>query len=477
MPSAVTCHCGRKFEVEQTGSDRRVNCPTCNSVIFLSAPAEKDDSGDGFAIAAEPEEDVPFKPKGRLGDPDWLQRYRASKETVRGEHSHAFTTIAALSGGNATLDPLGAALYLAVTHADAETSVAALAKVAITPHKTYTAIARAMLAHVGPTDATGAQQLIELLHETTDESACLLLIETLERIGPTAIVHVKFLIEQLSSPHERMKRWVVRSLAKVGKPARHAVDPLLKSLKGATPELKLLILDALASIGREPDRIVPLLQQALHHPAAEFRQHGVRGLQRLGAAAAAAASDLKACVSKETDPGVKQAAVEALTAIVAAVKRGGASAPQAPSGTLGDDGLLHVHCPCGKHLKAKPELAGRKVKCPGCGQPIALPALPSASTAADLKAAPPAADSEKDCPRCLATVPAAMVLCVSCGFDFRTGKTVKKAAKPEEKKAKPVTPPVREELVPAKKKSRAVDSELRIPVAEEVVPSEKKPLR
>jgi len=447
-------------------------------VIFLSAAAEeKEEAGGGFQLALEPEEAAPFKPKGRRGDPDWLQRYRASKETVRGEHSHTFTTIGELAEVNATLDPLGAALYLAVTHADAETSVAALAKVAITPHKVYTAMARSLLAHVGPTDATGAQQLIELLHETTDEAGCVVLIETLERIGPTAIVQVKFLIEQLTSPHERMKRWVVKSLAKVGKLAGHAVDPLLKSLKGASPELKLLILDALSAIGREPERVVPLLQQALHHPAAEFRLHGVRGLQRLGAAAAAAAPDLKACVAKDTDPAVKQGAAEALTAIITAVKRAGSVGSVQAANAIPADGMLHVHCPCGKNLKAKPELAGRKVKCPGCGQPVSLPAAPVTSAGAAPGAVAPPAATEKDCPRCLATVPAAMVLCVSCGFDFRTGKTVKMAAKTEEKKDKPAVPEVKEELIPPKKKARTSDSELRIPIAEEVGPSEKKPLK
>ena len=33
-----------------------------------------------------------------------------------------------------------------------------------------------------------------------------------------------------------------------------------------------------------------------------------------------------------------------------------------------------VVCPCGKSVTAKDELAGRRVKCPGCGQPLLVPA-------------------------------------------------------------------------------------------------------
>ncbi|HEY2413288.1 MAG TPA: hypothetical protein VGI40_13645 [Pirellulaceae bacterium] len=33
-----------------------------------------------------------------------------------------------------------------------------------------------------------------------------------------------------------------------------------------------------------------------------------------------------------------------------------------------------VHCQCGQRLRAKPELAGRRLSCPKCKQPIAVPA-------------------------------------------------------------------------------------------------------
>lgn len=36
---------------------------------------------------------------------------------------------------------------------------------------------------------------------------------------------------------------------------------------------------------------------------------------------------------------------------------------------------IQVTCQCGKSFNAKPELAGRRVKCPACGSPLQIPAL------------------------------------------------------------------------------------------------------
>jgi predicted RNA-binding Zn-ribbon protein involved in translation (DUF1610 family) len=35
---------------------------------------------------------------------------------------------------------------------------------------------------------------------------------------------------------------------------------------------------------------------------------------------------------------------------------------------------LAFSCTCGKSLKAKAALAGKKLKCPGCGEPVLVPA-------------------------------------------------------------------------------------------------------
>ena len=43
---------------------------------------------------------------------------------------------------------------------------------------------------------------------------------------------------------------------------------------------------------------------------------------------------------------------------------------------------IPVACGCGKKFRAKAELAGKRVKCPACGQALAIPhAGPAADTA------------------------------------------------------------------------------------------------
>jgi len=434
MPQAVTCHCGKKFEATPSGGQRRVNCPTCNSVIFLPDP-ETDTRGDtGYGLAATDEDQQAFRRKGRQGEPDWLQRYRDSREVVKGEQSRIFTTIAGLAGVNATLDPLGAALFLAVSHSDAETSVAALAQVAISRHPVYTAMARALMAHVGPSDATGAQPLLDLIDETTDGPATQVLLDALERIGPTPLVQVRVLLELLNKPEERLKLWSIQSLRLVGRAAGHAHEPLWDLFR-KEPGLRLPALGALAAIGREPHRTVEALPEFLKQHDAALRREAVAIARTLGAAGHPLVPVLKTVIAKDPEPDLRKLAAEAAAAILTAVRNQPAATGTAVSPA---DGLLRVQCQCGKKLQAKPELAGKTAKCPACGQPVKLPA--AAPSGPPAVATPAAEPPEKECPRCFTMALAAQILCLSCGYDFRTGKTVKVTGKPAAKPPGPNQP-------------------------------------
>ncbi|HEY2253588.1 MAG TPA: hypothetical protein VGH74_21080, partial [Planctomycetaceae bacterium] len=151
-----------------------------------------------------------------------------------------------------------------------------------------------------------------------------------------------------------------------------------------------------------------------------------------GAAAANAMVPLKE-VLKDEDPGVREAATEALKAIAAAAKTApaapapSAAAPTAPAGDQAPDHQIVV-CSCGKRVRIAAKLAGKKVKCPACQGVIAVPALPAPAAPPAEPAAPSATPQpstsaapvgDKECTTCLATVPAAAVLCVQCGHDFR----------------------------------------------------------
>ncbi|GEM_PF-5849810 len=51
--------------------------------------------------------------------------------------------------------------------------------------------------------------------------------------------------------------------------------------------------------------------------------------------------------------------------------------------------MIAVSCPCGKRLKAPEALAGRRVRCPGCGNPLTVPAEKTEAIQVDQAALPP----------------------------------------------------------------------------------------
>ena len=113
---------------------------------------------------------------------------------------------------------------------------------------------------------------------------------------------------------------------------------------------------------------------------------------------------------------------------------------------------IAIQCRCGKSLSVRDELAGKAVKCPGCSQPVRVPAAGSSAaakpgaakpSAAKPVAARPAASSATAarssmddlfaeegldrqvasiCPACNAEMAAGMVMCMKCGFNQQTGE-------------------------------------------------------
>ena len=122
---------------------------------------------------------------------------------------------------------------------------------------------------------------------------------------------------------------------------------------------------------------------------------------------------------------------------------------------------IAIKCQCGKALKVKDELAGKAVKCPGCGQPVRVgqPGVPQkqqqaqaqapAAQSATQSAAQPAAmaapaaaqagamDELFDeagfshnvaavCPSCRAEMDANAVFCTKCGYHKETGESIER---------------------------------------------------
>lgn len=93
---------------------------------------------------------------------------------------------------------------------------------------------------------------------------------------------------------------------------------------------------------------------------------------------------------------------------------------------------IRVKCVCQQQFDAPDHLAGKTVKCPKCSSPIVIPS-PAAAMAA--RPAPSAVASLLDevgvkqrsltgCPSCGAHHEPDAVLCVECGFNFRTGRRI-----------------------------------------------------
>lgn len=128
------------------------------------------------------------------------------------------------------------------------------------------------------------------------------------------------------------------------------------------------------------------------------------------------------------------------------------------------EGRITVECKCGKRLKAPVSAAGKKAKCPGCGNVLVIEAPPPAhddsladiySLAADAEQASTRAASGPSCPGCGSSIEPAAVLCTSCGFNLKTGKQTAMATA-----SVPPVPPPPGKLSPlgAGKKKKIVDA-------------------
>ena len=91
---------------------------------------------------------------------------------------------------------------------------------------------------------------------------------------------------------------------------------------------------------------------------------------------------------------------------------------------------IKVACQCGQNFAAKDELAGKKVKCPKCGQVLTIPSPMSLAE----KPAEGISDLLDDvgmkagvarCPGCGSEMAEEAILCVVCGFDLRKGHRIK----------------------------------------------------
>jgi hypothetical protein len=89
--------------------------------------------------------------------------------------------------------------------------------------------------------------------------------------------------------------------------------------------------------------------------------------------------------------------------------------------------VLRVECACGKSYQVPDEAAGKRIKCPSCGQALAVPSPPAAE--------PPTEDAA--CPHCGAALRAGAGFCTACGANLRTGAAHEPSAPPAHALARP----------------------------------------
>lgn len=94
---------------------------------------------------------------------------------------------------------------------------------------------------------------------------------------------------------------------------------------------------------------------------------------------------------------------------------------------------IRINCQCGKALNVPETMAGKAVKCPGCGKPVKVPAAAGGAASA----APAQPSSRMDdlfneegfsehvaavCPACRREMDAGAVLCTNCGYNKESGE-------------------------------------------------------
>ncbi|MDP6468768.1 MAG: hypothetical protein QF918_13555 [Pirellulaceae bacterium] len=94
---------------------------------------------------------------------------------------------------------------------------------------------------------------------------------------------------------------------------------------------------------------------------------------------------------------------------------------------------IKVVCQCGASFGAKDELAGRKVACPKCKQPLEIGAAPAPTPAVSGAMSDLLDEAGFDnvqgprCPKCSKPIQPGALLCVSCGFNLQTGEEIEGA--------------------------------------------------
>ncbi len=276
MPLVLNCACGTKIEAKEDAAERRVNCPTCGSVIFFPAPAGGDGEEETYGLAASdaPEEsDSVATSAGGMDSTesatpgDWLgaivpprsrkrpisRRPSISCRDGRVEHSIGSSRILALSRGHS-----------AARRDDGRCGWRKSPSAAIPSMLRWPARFSPRRSHQGAL----RRKALKLLQETARPATGGAFVEDRSsRSDRRRSVHVRDLICVIRAAHGPLSRWAVQCLALIGPAAKPAGRAPLQGAQGTgIDDLRLAVIDARRDDqARCPSSVVPLFMQALKH--------------------------------------------------------------------------------------------------------------------------------------------------------------------------------------------------------------------
>jgi len=83
---------------------------------------------------------------------------------------------------------------------------------------------------------------------------------------------------------------------------------------------------------------------------------------------------------------------------------------------------IEFQCTCGKALRVKDEHGGKKARCPACQKVLFVPPPLELREPEPIELKPADTGPKVPCPSCGVPIPADAVVCVTCGYNAKTGK-------------------------------------------------------
>src|SRR5690606_18720175 len=111
-------------------------------------------------------------------------------------------------------------------------------------------------------------------------------------IGPGAVEAIAPLLNLMEQSDERVRSAVFLTLGKMGPDAVGSLGRVRQGLQDQSIEVRAVALEAFAKIETEPERLLPVLGEALRSDREEMRRPAILAMGELGSKARPVATEL-----------------------------------------------------------------------------------------------------------------------------------------------------------------------------------------